>query len=332
MTSETGRPDERSPEPASEDPATNPSGPEGSPEGAEAASSGPHAAYADLEDTIAKQRPWGAALSEELDDTIVRPERARAVFDAARAAVAEARALRAGADDETADMEETIMAPGVGGSGDEPTLPPQAPFVILREPEIPPADLVPPPSAGPAPRWLPAPTIFEVDPPEGPVHAETRVTLRGQHLYRESIVRFEGLIAMTVGAHEPRELVVRTPLRERPGPVEVSVQNPGAPLVVLSAPFRYVPLAPPTVTGVAPHAGAPKGGTEISVTGSGFVPGSVVLVDGVRAKTTFVDGTTIDAVTPPGKSGAMVDVAVENPDGRRANMPRAFAYDDRYAK
>ena len=68
------------------------------------------------------------------------------------------------------------------------------------------------------------------------------------------------------------------------------------------------------------------------MTGSGFVQGSVVLVDGVRAKTSFVDAHTLDAVTPPGKAGAMVDVAVENPDGKRASVPRAFAYDERYSR
>ena len=214
-----------------------------------------------------------------------------------------------------------------------PTLPPPEPIAaVLHEPELPPADLVPPPSIGPAPRWLPAPASLEMEPTEGPVLAETRVTLRGDHLYRESIVRFDGLIAMPIGAAPPRELTVRTPLRDKPGAVEVTVQNPGAPLVVIAQAFRYAPLPPPAITGVAPHAGAPKGGTEISVTGQGFVAWSVVLVDGVRSETTFVDAHTLDARTPPGKSGAMVDVGVENPDGKRALAPRAFAYDERYAR
>jgi hypothetical protein len=214
------------------------------------------------------------------------------------------------------------------------TTPPPVPVTVtlLAEPELPPADLVPPPSVGRAPRWLPAPTHLELEPTEGPVLEETRVTLRGDHLYRESIVRFDGLIAMTVGATEPHELGVRTPPRDRPGPVEVTVQNPGAPLVVVPQPFRYTPLPQPAITSVGPHAGAPRGGTEISVSGSGFVRGSVVLVDGARARTSFVDAHTLDAVTPPGRPGAMVEIAVENPDGKRASVPRAFAYDERYTK
>lgn len=203
---------------------------------------------------------------------------------------------------------------------------------LLHEPELPPADLVPPPSRGPTPRTRPAPAKLELEPAQGFVHSETRVTLRGEHLYRESIVRFDGLIAMTVGAVEPRELTVRTPHRGQAGVVDVSVQNPGAALVVLAQSFRYVALAPPAISGVAPHVGAPKGGTELSVTGDGFVTGSVVLVNGVRAKTVLVDGHTLDAVTPPGAVGALVDVVVENPDGKRAVASRAFAYNELYPR
>jgi hypothetical protein len=208
--------------------------------------------------------------------------------------------------------------------------PPPAPVELLAEPELPPADLVPVPMAGRAPRVLPEPKVHELAPDAGPVLAETRVTLRGEHLHRESIVRIDGLIAMTVGAVEPRELSVRTPPRATPGAVDVTVQNPGAPTLVLAGAYRYEALPPPEITGVAPRRGAVKGGTEISVNGQGFVAGSVVLVDGVRSKTVFVDARTLEARTPPGKAGAMVDVAVENPDGKRAVEPRAFAYDERY--
>lgn len=209
---------------------------------------------------------------------------------------------------------------------------PPVAVALLHEPELPPADLVPPPSRGPMPRTRLAPAKLDLEPTEGLVHSETRVTLRGEHLYRESIVRFDGLIAMTVGAVEPRELTVRTPHRDQPGVVDVSVQNPGAALVVLGQSFRYVALAPPAISGVAPHVGAPKGGTELSVTGDGFVAGSVVLVNGVRAKTVLIDAHTLDAVTPPGAAGALVDVVVENPDGKRAVAPRAFAYNELYPR
>jgi hypothetical protein len=208
--------------------------------------------------------------------------------------------------------------------------PAHTPVVLLGEPELPPADLVPVPMAGPAPRVLPEPYVLELSPNVGPVFTETRVALRGAHLHRESIVRIDGLIAMTVGAIEPRELSVRTPPRATPGAVDVTVQNPGAPTLVLAGAFHYEPLPPPRITGVAPRRGGVKGGTEISVNGQGFVAGSVVLVDGLRTKTVFVDAHTLEARTPPGKPGAMVDVAVENPDAKRAVEPRAFAYDERY--
>lgn len=221
---------------------------------------------------------------------------------------------------------------------DEPAAKPEAlpevapAAVLLLVPELPPPASVPVPVRGPIPLLLPAPKVLELSPADGPVLGETRVTLRGEHLYRESIVRFGGLIAMTVGAIEPRELSVRTPPRDAPGAVDVSVQNYGSQLFVLADAFRYEALPAPKITGVAPRRGAVKGGTELSVSGENFVAGSVVLLDGAPLATKLVDARTLEARTPAGKAGAMVDVAVENPDGKRALEPRAFAYDERYGR
>ncbi|MCC6522937.1 MAG: IPT/TIG domain-containing protein [Polyangiaceae bacterium] len=210
-------------------------------------------------------------------------------------------------------------------------VPPGEPVVgILAEPDLPPPASVPRPMPAPAVRVLPKPAVDELAPTEGLTVVETRVVLRGKHLYRESIVRFGGVIAMPIGAVEPWELTVLAPSRDKAGPVEVTVQNPGAHVLSLPSAYRYVALPQPQILVVAPHRGAVRGGTEISVSGKHFVAGSVVLVDGVRAKTRFVDAETLEARTPPGKAGAMVAVAVENPDGKRAVTPRAYLYDDRY--
>jgi hypothetical protein len=182
-----------------------------------------------------------------------------------------------------------------------------------------------------AAKVYPAARLDEIDPREGPILGDTRVTLTGANLFRYSIVRIDGLIAQTIGAQEPRELRVFTPPRDRPGPVDVVVENPMAPPAVLAGGFRYLPLPPPRITGVAPDHVAARGGAEIAIEGQGFVSSSVVLLDGVpAANVRFVSSTVLEVKTPGGEDGKLVDVVVKNPDGQTDLARRAFVYDERY--
>jgi hypothetical protein len=242
--------------------------------------------------------------------------------------------------DEESEVERDV---GHGGA-DKPPPPPPPPGPPLPPAPPPPEDggpissipLEPPPESVPRPRpvppptKLPAPVIDEVEPASGYTIGGTKITLRGQNLFRESIVRIAGSIAGTVGAKEPREIQVTTPSRPAPGPVDVSVQNPGADLVVAEKAFHYESLPAPTIESVAPNHVAAKGGAEITVVGGGFVDGTVVLLDGVPAAAKVVDAEHIDVTTPGGKDGTMIDVTVQNPDGKQAVEVRAFAYDVRY--
>lgn len=242
--------------------------------------------------------------------------------------------------DETADSPvedspvEEPAAPAPGEPGQGP--PPPAPLPLPDEGPIGAVPLEPPPESVPRPRPVPPPTrlpepvIDEVEPANGFTIGGTKITLRGQNLFRESIVRVAGSIATTVGAREPNEIQVTTPPRPAPGPVDVSVQNPGAELVVVDKAFRYDSLPAPTIESVAPNRVAARGGGEISVSGGGFVSGTVVLLDGTPAQVRVVDAQQIDVITPGGRDGVMVDVTVQNPDGKQAVEVRAFAYDARY--
>ena len=77
--------------------------------------------------------------------------------------------------------------------------------------------------------------------------------------------------------------------------------------------FKYIEV--PTVTGVAPDEGAPAGGTEIVITGTGFTSASTVKVGGVAATgVSFKSATELKAKTPAGSAGS-VEVVVSNEAG-----------------
>jgi hypothetical protein len=96
------------------------------------------------------------------------------------------------------------------------------------------------------------------------------------------------------------------------------VTNKGLTLVQLSA-------TPVSIGYLNPANGASSGGTAVTIRGSGFESGVTVSFGGAAATTTFVNGQTLQVVTPSGTSGG-VRVSVENPDGTSYSLDAAFNY------
>lgn len=91
-------------------------------------------------------------------------------------------------------------------------------------------------------------------------------------------------------------------------------------------PAVQVPTSP-TITGISPVTGSITGGTSITITGTGFVPGATVTIGGIGANNVAVNGTgtSITATTAAHAAGA-VSVVVTNPDGKSATLSNAYAY------
>jgi hypothetical protein len=87
-------------------------------------------------------------------------------------------------------------------------------------------------------------------------------------------------------------------------------------------------LGAPTISGMAPREGPTSGGTEVTITGTGFVDKPSVKFDGLSATlVTFTNATTIKATTPPHAAGT-VEVVVTNPDAQEGSPKEQFTYLD----
>jgi IPT/TIG domain/Beta-propeller repeat len=84
----------------------------------------------------------------------------------------------------------------------------------------------------------------------------------------------------------------------------------------------------PVVQAISPTKAPSAGGTEITITGSNFMPGAAVRIAGVLANHVRVlNSTTIKAVTAPSAGRfTNLDVAVINPDGQSNSLVEAFTY------
>ncbi len=175
-----------------------------------------------------------------------------------------------------------------------------------------------------------APKITHLEPRSGPTGGGTKIVIEGEGFPPNAAVLFDGFLAKTVVVKNANRIETVAPPSKRAALVDVEVTSPETGGGIAKAGFKYEATAPPTITSVSPNRGTIDGGTELGVEGKNFGEGCVVLVGGVVAKTRRVSGSLLEANTPEGDDGKLVDVVVRNPDGQQAIQKRAFQYDARY--
>lgn len=175
-----------------------------------------------------------------------------------------------------------------------------------------------------------APKIAHLEPRTGPLAGGTKVLIEGEGFPPNAAVLFDGFLSKTVVVKGPTRIEAITPPSKRAAAVDVEVTSPKTGGGVAKAGFKYEAIPPPQITAVTPKRGTTDGGTDLGVEGKNFAEGVVVLVGGTPMKTRRISGSLLEAKTPEGQDGKLVDVAVKNPDGQQAIQKRAFQYDARY--
>ncbi len=84
-------------------------------------------------------------------------------------------------------------------------------------------------------------------------------------------------------------------------------------------------IAPPVLTSLTPTTGSVLGGTVVTLTGSGFGPGSVVTFDGEAAQVDSATATQLVVRTPVGSTG-FADVTVRNHGQTPTTLTSGFTY------
>jgi hypothetical protein len=169
------------------------------------------------------------------------------------------------------------------------------------------------------------PAVTTVSPTSGTVLGGTTVTLLGSNFLPGAVVFFGGAPATSVNVESATRITAVTP-RSTVGAANVVVRNPDGGAIQLNGAFFFTSTTSDlTVTGLSTNAGPTRGGTALTVNGTGF-SGSVVLFGGVPAPGVNVLGpSAITLRTPPGVTGT-VNVTVLNGDGVSVTLPNAFTY------
>ncbi len=171
-----------------------------------------------------------------------------------------------------------------------------------------------------------APVVTSVTPAAGLEAGGEEVTITGTELEGASAVRF-GTSDAGFRVISNTSIIATVPAGKGTVDVTVTTQS-GVSAIDAGDRFSYVaPGAPPRVASIRPRRGPAGGGTEITITGRGFVGVTAVEFGKEEAASYKVDSATeITATAPAGERGR-VDVRVATPNGLSARSFRdRFTY------
>jgi virginiamycin B lyase len=149
----------------------------------------------------------------------------------------------------------------------------------------------------------------------------TAVTITGTGLGGVTEVKFGDKVATNVSVNTSGTKITAT-IPAGTGTVKVVVTTPFGP----SAAFDYTYTPKPAITGLSPSGGPVTGGTDVTISGSGFASGNQVKFGDTAATNITVssDGKTIHATSPAGSAAGTVNVVVTGTCG--ASNAAAFSY------
>jgi len=171
------------------------------------------------------------------------------------------------------------------------------------------------------------PTITSILPPSGKLDGGTAINVIGTGFIKE-IPGVEAKLTVTIGGvaveevrfNSSTQLSVITLKRNQSGEVDVIITNPDE--QEAKGTYIYNPI--PTVTSISPTSGKLASGTEITITGTGFIEQILdkrlsIQIGNIDATANieFILPTQIVLTTPASLEPKTVDVIITNPDGQK---------------
>lgn len=179
---------------------------------------------------------------------------------------------------------------------------------------------------------FPSPVIRKVYPIEGPVDGGTKIVVRGSNFLDGAVVIVDGIQVEQLDSFSPTAIRLKTP-PSSPGDKEIRVVNPDGQQAAKNRAFTY--NAPLSITSIVPNVGVMKGGTPVTIIGTGFRVSSwsTIVMIGGKPVSTIIDMSLTELMieTPPAKTPGAKDVVLRNSNGEEVILKGGFTYDDSLA-
>jgi lysophospholipase L1-like esterase len=104
-----------------------------------------------------------------------------------------------------------------------------------------------------------------------------------------------------------------------------STGTPWTGTIATPPPVNLTPVV--VATGIAPNHGPLAGGTQVTISGSGFTSATTVLFGTVQAAVSVNSANTLTAISPAAAQAGAVNVTIANPGFPITTVPAGFTYD-----
>lgn len=171
-------------------------------------------------------------------------------------------------------------------------------------------------------------TVTRSVPAGGPVAGGTTVTVFGDGFRPGATVKLGDIAATSVIYVNSSQLVVKSAAGAI-GTSPITVTNPDGQSAKAGS-FTYGPLPgsiAPVITSVSPGAGSSQGGTQITLTGTGFSGGAAVYFGGTLSPSISFNGASSLFVRTPPQVAGPASVTIVNSDGSTMTLPNAFTFE-----
>jgi hypothetical protein len=169
----------------------------------------------------------------------------------------------------------------------------------------------------------PGPVVTSASPSAGPTAGGTGLTITGTGFATGATVKIGGTAATSVTVVDATTITAVTPAHAL-GTVDVAVLNPGNQWYSLSGGYRYG--SPPVPASVLPNGGSTAGGSQVTITGTGFQSGATVTIGGIAATNVVVGGPASLTATTGARAAGLADVVVTNPDTLAGMLASSYTY------
>ncbi|MEX1018651.1 MAG: IPT/TIG domain-containing protein, partial [Litorilinea sp.] len=176
----------------------------------------------------------------------------------------------------------------------------------------------------------PVPTLDALTPVSATLGSSTLLTVTGSNFRVNSVVLWNGeAVSTTVENAQTLQVTLDDAQTASAGLHDVQVAPQSTPALA-SIPRQFlVHHGAPEITGLSPVSVTMESGAlDLTVAGTGFVPGATVFWEGEPRPTTFVDATTltVELAAPDVESARTAGVVAANPEPRLAtSAPASFA-------
>ena len=169
------------------------------------------------------------------------------------------------------------------------------------------------------------PTISSISPSSGGYGEGTLITITGTGFAAGAAVTVGGVACLNISVTPTTSISCNAPLID-PGIKDVVVTNTDTGTVTSTGGFTVnAPISTPTISSISQNKGSTKGGTRLTITGTGFDNAASVTVGGTSATIISRNGSTAITVRTPAHTKGTVSVVVTNPDTGFATF-NSFTY------